>query len=310
MGGAVFRWLHLSDIHVGMTDEDVLWPTFKHALYDDFSALFSKIGAPDVIIFSGDIAQLGRPEEYDRFTEILSEIREKLSGYGSPPPLIAVPGNHDLTRPKAGGLFEAAMRHVPADEAVLRQVFDTGGDYKKMIADAFGNFTAWQDRLIESGLHLPPANRGPMPGDASFELAKDGKSVGIVALNSAWLQLSAGDYLGRLHVDPRQINGCTEDDPEDWCRAKDVRLVVTHHPVEWLTQSSRGLWNSEIAPAGRFDLHLYGHMHVHAATATAFGGSQSRRQLQGSSVFGLEYVDGSKQREHGYPRAVPGPTSE
>ncbi len=34
-GETTFNWLHLSDLHVGMSDQDWLWPTLKHSFYAD-----------------------------------------------------------------------------------------------------------------------------------------------------------------------------------------------------------------------------------------------------------------------------------
>ena len=111
------RWLHLSDIHVGLTDQDWLWPTLKHVFFDDLRVLLAKAGPIDVVIFSGDLAQYGRSSEFDQFDEIYREINEVLQKSGSKPQLIALPGNHDLVRPNPGDLLEPAMRQAPADSA-------------------------------------------------------------------------------------------------------------------------------------------------------------------------------------------------
>ncbi|MEO6635817.1 MAG: metallophosphoesterase [Devosia sp.] len=290
----------MSDIHVGQTDEEWLWPTFKHALFDDFERLLGKTGPADVLIFSGDLAQFGHAAEFERFTTIFAEVRESLAAFGPVPPLVAVVGNHDLVRPTEGGPLEAAMRQVPEDNGVLRQIFDVRSEYHAMLAKLFSNFTSWQEQMIVAGVHLSPSGRGPMPGDLAFELATGGDRVGIVTLNSAWLQLAAGDYRGRLHIDPRQLNHAANGDPEAWCRSHDINLIVTHHPTDWLHPSSVALWEGEVAPAGRFDLHLFGHMHEHAGQVTTHGGSPTRRAIQASSVFGLDRIDGKQRRTHGY----------
>ncbi len=283
-----------------MKNQDWLWPTFKHLLYDDLNRLLDKTGPVNAILFSGDIAQGGQQDEYDQFAAILIELRAQLAAFGPVPPLIAVPGNHDLLRPQEGGSLEAAMRQVPQDGKILEHVFNPQGEYLSKLRALFAPFVAWQEQAILDGLHFAPSGRGLMPGDMVFELPFEGGVAGIATLNSAWLQLSAGSYLNRLHVDPRQLNAATGNDPEGWCRAKDVRLIVTHHPINWLHPHSRTLWNAELAPAGRFDLHLFGHMHEHAGQAVTRGGSPTLRQLQAASIFGLEKVDGQLVRAHGY----------
>lgn len=296
----MFRWLHLSDIHVGMSDQDRLWPTLKHALFDDLGRLLGKTGPADLLVFSGDMAQLGAAHEFARFTEVLEEINGELTKVGPVPPLVAVPGNHDLSRPRRGGPLEAAARQAPTDSSVLRQLLDPAGEYGGLMAGVFANYSAWQRDLIDRGLHLQPVARGPMPGDMAFELGLNAGSVGIVALNSTWLQLSGEEYRTKLHVDPAQINAVTGGDPVAWCRRHAANLLVTHQPSDWLHPTSAELWRSEIFPPSRFDVHLFGHMHEHDARSTTRGGGSARREIQAASVFGLEYFGNRVARSHGY----------
>jgi 3',5'-cyclic AMP phosphodiesterase CpdA len=69
-----FKWVHLSDLHVGMSDQDWLWPTFKRSLYDDLKRLHDRVGAWDTIIFSGDLTQRGARAEFDKLDAILGEL--------------------------------------------------------------------------------------------------------------------------------------------------------------------------------------------------------------------------------------------
>ena len=93
-----FRWLHLSDLHVGMTDQDWLWPTLKHSLYEDMEVLLPAVGAWDIVIFTGDFTQRGAAEEFERLDTILLELWEKFNAWGMSPKLVVLPGNHDIMR--------------------------------------------------------------------------------------------------------------------------------------------------------------------------------------------------------------------
>jgi tetratricopeptide (TPR) repeat protein len=126
-------------------------------------------------------------------------------------------------------------------------------------------------------------------------------TVGLLALNSAWLQISSGDYKGRLSVDPRQINAITDNSPSKWTSKNTHNILFTHHPSDWLHKDALALWHSEINPSGRFDIHLFGHMHEPDATSHSHGGGEMRRSLQGASLFGLERIERSQiLRIHGY----------
>ena len=72
------RILHVSDLHAG-THEDV-------AVEPALAALVEQV-APTLVVASGDLTHRGRPAEHDR-------AHAFLSGLG--PPVLAVPGNHDI----------------------------------------------------------------------------------------------------------------------------------------------------------------------------------------------------------------------
>ena len=72
------RLLHVSDLHTG-THED---QEVEHAL----ARLVDRL-APQLVVASGDLAHRGRREELERAAELLRSLG---------PPVLAVPGNHDL----------------------------------------------------------------------------------------------------------------------------------------------------------------------------------------------------------------------
>jgi 3',5'-cyclic AMP phosphodiesterase CpdA len=95
---AEFKWLHLSDLHVGISEQAWLWPTLKHLLFEDMHRLFTQIGPWDLVIFSGDLTQRGSPEEFERLNLILDDIWKNFRNWGFSPKLIVLPGNHDIAR--------------------------------------------------------------------------------------------------------------------------------------------------------------------------------------------------------------------
>lgn len=306
-----FNWIHFSDIHVGVGDQDWLWPRSDFLLMSDLERVHKRAGNFDLLIFSGDLTQQGSSEEFDRFSEIVRRITQRLSEFGPVPKLVTVPGNHDLRRPapeSAGGAMLRKFASQPELHKSFWKEYQEGyvppeGDlsYKKFIDTAFAPYLSWRDAVVGEGLHAKPAAIGYLPGDASYKIECDGGICGVVGLNSSWLQLGAGDYEKQLHVDPRQLQAVTNDRPDEWSAANDYNLVMTHHPVEWLHPECARYWNSDINPPGRFDLHLFGHMHEPRSASIALGGAEARRSIQAASLFGLEtYGDGSKQRIQGY----------
>lgn len=54
----------------------------------------------DLVLFSGDLTNRGTSTEFQRLDEMLESLWTQFRRLGSDPVLLAVPGNHDLVRPK------------------------------------------------------------------------------------------------------------------------------------------------------------------------------------------------------------------
>lgn len=295
------RILHFTDIHAGMASQDWLWPTAKKGLFEDLARVHDKVGGLDLVIFSGDLTQKATSDEYTKLNDVLCELWNLFKSHGSTPRLFPVPGNHDLARPKPMDPTAQMMKRW-WESPDVRSAFwkDDPEDYQKLIDTAFANYVNWQKGLAEGPIPLVQLSHGVLPGDAVAEMEVGGVSLGIVGLNTAWLQLEEGDYQGKLDVDPRQLMALTNGDPDAWCAAHDFNLLITHHPQEWLHSTSLDTWRSEVYTPSRFDAHLFGHMHEASIVSSSEGGAQGRRYIQGASLFGLEKRSGGIERIHGY----------
>ncbi|XOK13275.1 metallophosphoesterase [Agrobacterium tumefaciens] len=296
-----FRWLHLSDIHVGVSRQPYLWPRFSRLLDADLEKLLRRVGNIDLIVFSGDMVQGGSREEYDLFDQTLGKIIDRISDVQARPQVVALPGNHDLVRPDALSGQAFALKAYWDSPEIRERFWDAKGqEYRTFIDSVFENYTAWQRRLIDTGTHVAPEKIGVLPGDASYLVNTSSGTLGIAALNSTWLQLGAGDYTGKLHVDARQLLAITHNDPDRWAQANDVSLLVTHQPPDWLHPSSPSSWENDVNPSGRFDAHMFGHMHTPNTMSVTHGGNHARRSLQAASLFGMEYYGEKHERIQGY----------
>lgn len=255
-----------------------------------------------MVVFSGDLVYGGAPSEFDLFDEAIQEVLDRLGDHQSRPRLITVPGNHDLARPGELASEAIALKGLASNHRLREGLFsDEGRPYREFLDDTFRGYTEWQSRSIERGDHLAPLKKGLLPGDATYILENESGSAGVVALNSTWLQLGKGNYLGQLHLDTRQLLAITDNRPDDWVRSHDINLLVTHQPSNWLAKTSDSMWDNDIYPSGRFDLHLFGHMHEPLVTSIAHGGEPTRRYSQAASLFGLEsYGQEDERRIQGY----------
>lgn len=297
-------WLHLTDLHQGMGGTNWLWPNVAAKVYDDLARLHESSGPWDLAFFTGDLTQSGSAEEFKRLDETLDRLWLHLERLGSRPRLVAVPGNHDLQwLDPVEPVALALMQWHDNRKLQERVVADADNPYLERLRQAFANFSNWSERAAR-WFAGEAVVRGLMPGDMSLSLSLHGIELGIVGLNSAFLQLTGANVQERLSLHPQQLHAVCGHYAPEWLQRHHVNLLLTHHPPEWLEPRARQEFRNEIDVAGRFAAHFFGHMHEGTATSIAMGGSQARHTIQGASLFGLEEYEtreGRKtQRIHGY----------
>jgi predicted MPP superfamily phosphohydrolase len=294
---ASIRWLHLTDFHQGMGDQDWLWPNVKEQFFDDLKKIHERSGPWDLVFFTGDLTQRGSESDFKALEATLEEIWEKFQELGSTPGMVVVPGNHDLLRPPNCPTLKA-LKLWKDDIDIQKEFWNTEGNpYLTLIKDAFGPFQEWWKKSKFNNLRH---NHGIVPGDFSTTFEKDGFKFGIVGLNTSFLQLTGDNYEGKLFVSSRQFHSVCQNDGPKWVNQHHTCILLTHHPVEWLDVESRKDFLAEIYPPGRFVMHLCGHMHDTKCLTMGQGGAKPRITLVGSSLFGLEKWNNGVQRFHGY----------
>jgi predicted phosphodiesterase len=307
-----FNWLHLSDLHFGQHGQAPHWPNVLEAFWKDLDTLHEKSGPWDAVLFTGDLVQSGSETEFKELEDkVLGPLWVHLAKLGSKTPvLLAVPGNHDLVRPEPEKP-KAALRLILQKNAFgeIAEEFwsDPSCEYREIVSVAFANYQAWSKKNIRNnGVTLNP---GILPGDfaASISIQKDDcepLKIGIAGINTTFLQLAKGDYNRRLVLDPRQLHQACCGDLPAWTKDHDACILMTHQGLDWLDPNSANEAYAEVNPAGRFDVHLFGHMHENAIHSSATGGGKFLRRWQGNSLFGLETFGEpprtEQHRRHGY----------
>jgi len=293
-----FSWLHVTDLHQGQRGLDLLFPRVQTAFERDLRELHKQTGPLDLVLFTGDLTQRGSASEFEALNKTLLTIWNCLESLGSHPVLLTVPGNHDLVRPAPTDPRLAELARWPADPAIGEQFFgDPTSPQRTLVADAFANYSAWWNdhRFLRVSGH----RAGIVPGDFSVVVEKRGFVLGVMGLNSAFLQLSDGDHEGKLDVGLQQFHGAAGGNASSWADHCHAALLLTHHPPSWLAPRARETFTDEIA--SHFMAHLHGHMHEPEFSGQRLLGSSSgHRWLQGRSLFGLEYWGQAQSRSHGY----------
>lgn len=304
-----FSWLHLTDLHVGMANQDWLWPTLKTLLLEDLEKMHSVAGDWDLVIFSGDLTQRGSRAEFDKLDTILSDLWGHFHKLGFSPSLFTIPGNHDVARPRLDSTVRTLKRWWEETDVQAEFFSNSSNEYRGSVDGVFSEYCSWLTGSVGKTFGLLTGQAGLLPGDQSTTIEKGELRIGLVGLNSTWLQLDGDDYEGRLHVDVKQLLAVTSQDPDQWCNQNDANLLITHHPSSWLHAQSRNHWENEINPPGRFSAHMFGHMHQPSALSAGQGGSPNQISLQGISTFGLAKSNAGFDRNHGYSIARYVPSS-
>ena len=104
------RILHVSDLHVGTREAPKIEPPL---------ATLIERAAPELVVASGDLTHRGRPDQHEAAASFLRELG---------PPVLAVPGNHDIpyTFP---GRFTKTFREFERHWETTEPVFSSPGLY-------------------------------------------------------------------------------------------------------------------------------------------------------------------------------------
>jgi len=289
--------LHLTDAHFGQAGSASYALGAQREFFDDLGHLIARGAAIDLVIFSGDIANTGAYSEFTRAHEFLERL---IAEFARDVPILTVPGNHDLVRPDpAGPVVKLLARETASTLEQLGHAYthEVSNDYRVVVEGAFDAYTAWA-----TALPWWPADwrAGLLPGDGVARVDIAGRSLTVLALNTSTLQLSDAMGEGTLALLEAQVDEVARlalDGP-----GSDVYVLVTHHPPEWLDESSRSLLADGLLVAVPVSLHLFGHRHVAEFTSLGRGADpRVLHRLQGRSYFGQEYLaDGRTRRELGY----------
>lgn len=257
------RWLHLSDFHVGM-DNYGQRKLFRE-ICDHVSNRVQGGFLPDIVFLTGDIANRGRSEEYAEFFEFfltpLSEaLGDKFAGS-----ILSIPGNHDVDRNRAPFFSREELL------AARKSVFDpteAGKLQREQFALRFTNFS-------ENDITVAPKQWiQSSEGAYAINISVSGKNIGIVGINTAWLCKDEEDrhkLTPGIHI---------LEDGLRKVQSTQLKIVLGHHPLDWLEDSDAGQMRTILAKNNA--IYLSGHLHANEA-----------RYDQGSQGFYLAIRSGA-----------------
>lgn len=216
----------------------------RNEIIRDVTAQCKILGAPDVIIISGDIAYAGHSEEFRFATKWLSELCDAC---GAPLQCVFVcPGNHDVVRDQAGRnlvqlIHKSIKQAYDPTAEISRQLRDE--DARRLLYESLDNYNAF---ALQFFCDLLPPNRTRATRDIRLN---DGSILRLWGLNSAVVS-SEYDKERDLFVDEASFQISRT--------AGVVNLVAAHHHLNWLRQA-QALEDhlNDVAP-----IQMFGHVHT------------------------------------------------
>lgn len=250
-------WLHLSDWHQkernsDYSDEEFDRKVVLEELIGDIqkrTAISRDLENIDFVVFSGDVAYSGKPDEYELAkAELFTPILEACDLKDHPERLFIVPGNHDLDMDKFYLLPERLKSHLLSDRDVKYWLSDDERKSSALIPlKAFASFVSEYTK-----------QKNPDFSNI-YRQEVEGKNIGILGIDSAWM-------CGRR----KNIKDKIEDkgvvfigEPQIRARLKEIaefniKIAVLHHPFDWLDQTESAIPKSIIK---KCDIILCGHLH-------------------------------------------------
>lgn len=198
------------------------------------------------LVFSGDLAFSGKPEEYALVKEFVSALQTKLLACrdGLAVHVLMVPGNHDCNFDKATQVREVLLRSLDVQSLKDASIVATCAEVQQPFFDFVRSLDecgpkAFSDHLVDTR-----------------EYSIDGSRVRFLLLNSAWCS-SLHEQQGSLRFPHASISPHEQD-----AAAPDAAIAVIHHPFNWLAADNARLVRDAIE--SKSDLVLTGHEHVSA----------------------------------------------
>lgn len=218
----------------------------RNALVHDVEEMCSRLGVPDAVLVSGDVAFAGHKEEYDFGLSWLEELcRRSRTTLSS---IFICPGNHDVVRTVANGsLVQTIHRDIKASSSLSLESLLRGLLNDPPAAQAlYQSIAPYNFFAVQFFCDLSPPDRTVAKRDL---VMNDGSILRLWGLNSTFVS-SEADIKGDLFVDPAYGQITHQSGIE--------HLVMCHHPLGWLRQE--GALRDHLNDVAR--IHLFGHEHT------------------------------------------------
>lgn len=218
--------LHLSDLHLSskyLSDFSVV----RSALINRLEEEVGVRGAPDVVVFSGDLVQAGstltefeiaKKEFIDPVLKAASVTQDRF---------LIVPGNHDIDREAVRSELEleSGLRLKLSNRDALNRFIDT---HKSKSSLHFARLSNYYE-FVNTHKFAPTIDESPFY--TTHAVLLKGIKVGFSCLNTAWRTTGEADDVdyGQLLIGDHAVRSSLHNLGD--C---EIKVAVFHHPLKCL----------------------------------------------------------------------------
>lgn len=208
--------LHLSDIHIKRGTDQILKRAPEIA-----AAVFSagRNASHVFIVVSGDIAYGGEEHQYIEAGRFLTDIRNSISVETKcPVTVVLAPGNHDCNFNRGNATRDILVNAL------------TGANPPAVDDSIVESCTVVQSAYFDFARRFEPS--AGVDGDQLWRTLRfdvEGKQIVFDTLNLSWVS-KLEENPGNLYFPLSRYTSVERDDAT-------LRLVVMHHPLNWLSQA-------------------------------------------------------------------------
>jgi DNA repair exonuclease SbcCD nuclease subunit len=218
----------------------------RNELTADAERYCQRLGRPDAVLISGDVAYQGSKEEYDFAYAWLEDLCKRCGTDLST--VFLIPGNHDIIRdvakkPLVRSVHQAIFNssELTVDGVMREQLSDS--ESGPLLYRSLATYNSFANDFFCS---LLPPDRTICQRPLRFA---DGSTLRLLGLNSTFM-CGERDKPKDLFVDPSAFQISTQTGVEN--------LVMCHHPYGWLANGEQ--LEDHLSTVAR--LVLFGHVHT------------------------------------------------
>lgn len=253
----MIKIIHLSDLHLESNNPSFEKKDIIGALAEDIKKY---VDDSTLLFFTGDLIHKGgvgfkenKPTAFQCFEEIfINPIISKNPILKNK--IFIVPGNHDVCRDKIDPISEDGLKsNLTTTKSVNEFIINNRSNIRHL--DRISDYKDWEKEFYST---YPNSSLSLF--ENTFTIKVGLVNIGITCLNSSWLCKDDNDK-ENLIIGRNQIENSL-----DKIKNCHVKLALSHHPLEFLTEFDREPVKIELYK--NYDILFTGHVHELASSYT------------------------------------------